>query len=240
MTRRELFLKPLKETSESETFLPYAQKVIDELPEYVFYVPAASSGKFHNKNELGDFGLCRHMIGTMKIMNYLLSLDMYRNNFSPDERDLLRISALFHDGMKSGTQSDYEQNLQTKFNHPILMANFIAKMNHPLVNESQTKFICDNIASHMGQWNTSTRNPEIVLPTPSTLAQQLTHLSDYFASRTDVTITFEPEYFPEPDIAGIKERLIEKCRDMLSAGISRDEIIEVFAKHNGGKRIRTQ
>ena len=235
MTRQELLLKPLTETLESEEYLPLAKMITENLPEYIFHVPAASSGKYHNKNELGDFGLCRHQIGTLKIMNHLLSLDQYNREFSENERDLLRISALFHDGMKSGTQEDYEQNPQTKFNHPELMSNFVREITHGY-DSRDTDFVCENIRSHMGQWNTSKKYPEIVLPTPITLAQELTHLSDYFASRTDITIAFEPEYFPEPDIADIKKRLVERCKDLIENGIPREKILEVFERNNDGKK----
>ena len=235
MTRQELFLKPLTETLESEEYLPFAKMINENLPEYIFHVPAASSGKYHNQNELGDFGLCRHQIGALKIMNNILSIDQYRQEFSEKERDLLRISSLFHDGMKSGTQKDYEQNPQTKFAHPELMANFIKETVHGY-NSNDIDFVCNNIKSHMGQWNTNKRFPEIILPLPTTTAQKITHLSDYLASRTDITITFESEYYPDNDISDIKKRLIEKSKILIEKGIPRERILEIFAQNNNGKK----
>ena len=73
-------------------------------------------------------------------------------------------------------------------------------------------FMAETVSSHMGQWNTNKRN-SIVLPKPTTEAQQLVHLFDYFASRKTCELHFE-------DVAPIKKETIETFKF-------------TFGKHNG-------
>ena len=167
-----------------------ALEIFNDLPPYIFTVPASSSGKYHPEYTLGEGGLFRHMLAAAYILNHLLSIDINRNLFTPVERDLLRVAALFHDGRKSGSQEDYERDPKTKFEHPILMANAVKE----LAKSSEFKkeyfdYIAEAIESHMGQWNTS-KNSSIVLPLPITDAQKLVFTADYLASRKDLEFLF--------------------------------------------------
>ena len=52
------------------------------------------------------------------------------------------------------------------------------------------KEIRDNVASHMGKWNTNDYS-DVILPLPLTLTQKLVHMCDYLASRKYLNIKFD-------------------------------------------------
>jgi len=51
--------------------------------------------------------------------------------------------------------------------------------------------VCNLIETHMGQWNTNNYYPDIILPVPLTVNQQLVHLADYLASRKYLEVKFD-------------------------------------------------
>ena len=65
-------------------------------------------------------------------------------------------------------------------------------VNGEIVNDEIRTMIGDAVASHSGEWTTSKRS-KVVLPSPQNLVQELVHLSDYIASRSDIHILFEGE-----------------------------------------------
>src|SRR5574344_1485553 len=94
--------------------------IINLLPDYFFEEPASSTGKYHPSFSLGKGGLVRHTKAAVRIAIELFN-DSALNNFSDNEKDLIIFSITIHDGLKSGlVKSEY-----TKFDHPILMSNFI-------------------------------------------------------------------------------------------------------------------
>lgn len=151
--------------------------LVDKVPVYFWKVPASSSGKYHPLTDLGEGGLVRHSINVKRMLDHLLTLNGYFE-MTGREKDLLRVAALFHDCMKSGSQEEYEKDPHTKFMHPIYASDFI-KENMSLP-ESDIEFICKAVESHMGQWNRGT------LPLPETTAQKALHLADYLASRKGI------------------------------------------------------
>lgn len=178
----------------------FANYILNRLPDYFFTVPASSSGKYHPKNDLGEGGLVRHSISVVRMLDYLLEPKGYFD-FDEDQKELLKISALFHDCMKSGTQDEYENNKQTKFLHPLYAANFImtmaVKSGFPY---EKALFIYDAVIAHMGQWNTNKNEVGSKLPTPVSSGQKVLHLADYLASRKDINMEFDECYFSEePD-----------------------------------------
>lgn len=184
-------LKDYFETFENLNSRRLAIQILKDLPPYIFVVPASSSGKYHPEYTTGNGGLFRHMVATACILNHLLSIDIYKNLFTPRERDLLRIAALFHDGRKSGTQEDYEKKPNTKFEHPLLMADAVRNLAKPgLFAIEDYEYVASAIESHMGQWNTS-KDSSTVLPLPVTESQKLVHTADYLASRKDIEFLFQ-------------------------------------------------
>ena len=181
-----------------------AKTMVNLLPDYFFEIPASSTGKYHPKFALGDGGLVRHSINVKRMLVHLLLPNGYYD-FTPREKVLLQVAALFHDSFKSGFQSDYEENIHTKFLHPVLAANHIIMESVKFgFNYEDAQFMASAIISHMGQWNTSWREKGI-LPLPLTPAQKVLHLADYLASRKDINIT--PPEDPDEEVADTTDEI---------------------------------
>lgn len=191
-------------TFENEDIKEFAKTVIDEAPDYWFHVGASSTGKYHPDYALGDGGLVRHTLGVVRFLNHIYGIESIANQYTSRERDLLRVAAIAHDMWKSGTQEEYEKSKWTRFDHPLLSARHIYNMVG--LTEAERRFIGMAISSHMGQWNTDKRHPDVTLPKPQDKYQVILHLADYLASRKDIELVFddakpsisEPE--PLPDI----------------------------------------
>ena len=95
--------------------------ILKSLPDYWYSVPASSTGKYHPEYALGEGGLLRHSKAAMRIGYELLSDPVIGEKYNEHEKDLLLISLLVHDGLKSGNPKEK----YTRFDHPILMANYI-------------------------------------------------------------------------------------------------------------------
>ena len=177
----------------------FALILLSNVPDYFFSAPASSSGKYHPKNDLGEGGLVRHSISVARMLDHLLEPYGYFD-FNEEQKDLLKIAALFHDCMKSGTQEEYEKNSCTKFLHPLYAANFIMTVaiecGYPY---EKAIFIYDAVIAHMGQWNTNKNEVGSKLPTPVSPRQRILHLADYLASRKDINITVEEDDDEKPD-----------------------------------------
>ena len=175
----------------------FAIQLLNRVPDYFFSAPASSSGKYHPQNDLGKGGLVRHSISVKRMLEHLFVLEGYFD-LTDKEKNLLRVAALFHDSFKSGTQEMYEQNNQTKFLHPVYAAQFIVMCAIEVgFNYKDADFIAQAVMTHMGQWNTKSRDTS-VLPKPETPAQKILHLADYMASRYDVNMSFSEECFDDP------------------------------------------
>ena len=205
MTNEQLYLvQPVLDTFENEDIKQFAIALLDNIPNYIWSVPASSTGKYHPAYSLGDGGLMRHQVAVVRFLNFFFQIEQYNSKFTSREMDLMRVAGLVHDGMKSGTQEQYDKSKYTKFDHPILMAKKIREYTDYLP-ENELEFIADIISKHMGQWNTD-RKSSMVLPKPNDKYSRLVHLADYLASRKDLTMdfdgyvaaptvtTFDPEY----------------------------------------------
>lgn len=176
---------------EIENIKDFFKKAITIVPDYFFEVPAASSGKFHSVLECGFGGLVYHTRSVAKVANYLVNLYQYKSKLNEVERDCVICAALLHDCLKH----DWEN--KTGFSvhqHPVLASEFVKTDERldGIVSDEIRTMIGDAVASHSGEWTTSKRS-KVVLPSPQTLVQELTHLSDYIASRSDIHILFEGE-----------------------------------------------
>ena len=192
-------------TFENEDIKIFAQQCIDTIPTYFWTVPASSSKKYHGAAYVTEGGLARHTLALCRIMNHLFSIDCVKNQYTSRERDLLRIAGLMHDTRKSGSQEDYEKSKYTKFDHPLLASNEIARVwndySGKKMSIEEVKLIRSVIESHMGQFNTDKRHPDVVLPIPQDKYQIIVHICDYLASRKDIEIKFDEETKAElPDV----------------------------------------
>lgn len=173
-------------TIQADDIKAFAWMLAEDLPEYIWHVGASSTGKYHPEYTNGEGGLMRHMIATLKYLNHIISLEQYL--IGDREKDLLRVAALFHDGLKSGTQEDYEDSKYTRFDHPLLMARHIdSYYGKCSLQRWELAYIASAIECHMGQWNTNSHS-FIILPRPHTEYQKLLHLADYLASRKDLEV----------------------------------------------------
>lgn len=204
-------------TFENDDIKNFAIVLLDNLPEYIWRVPASSTGKYHPAYSLGEGGLMRHQIAVVRFLNLFLELEQYNKIIPSRERDLLRVAGLIHDGRKSGSQSDYERSKYTKFDHPLQMATVIRSYDGKCLNHDEIELIAHCIESHMGSWNVDKKTGEC-LPKPEDLHQELVHLADYLASRKTLTMDFE----------NIETPRVES---------KPEEYVLTFGKHKGEKLI---
>ena len=171
----------------NESYKNDAMYLIDSLPDYFFEVEAASTGKYHPKYAQGEGGLVRHTKAAVRIAFELLSDPAIGNKYTENEKDLMLIALMLHDGLKKGK----ECSRYTKFEHPLLVGDFIrenkANLNY---SEDEIKFLSDVIASHMGPW-TQDYNGNEVLPYPKSKYQNFVHMCDFLASRKVIDIHFD-------------------------------------------------
>lgn len=164
-----------------------AEVIIGLLPDYFFEVPASSTGKYHPSFSLGDGGLLRHTKAAVRIAYEMFNDESITGAYSNNEKDLMLIALMLHDGLKSGLEkSDY-----TKFEHPLLICEYIkenqAKMKF---TDKEINFITHVISSHMGPWNTNNYS-EVILPKPESKFQRFVHMCDYLASRKFLDVKFD-------------------------------------------------
>ncbi|MDO5003827.1 MAG: HD domain-containing protein [bacterium] len=161
--------------------------MIEKLPDYFFTIPAASTGKYHPEYAQGDGGLLRHSKAAMRIGYELLSNPAIGDKYTDLEKDLMLMGLLLHDGLKLGQP----QEKYTRFDHPILMANFIeSEANNLKISKEEAKFVADVIKTHMGVWTTDYNGNE-VLEKPKTKYQNFVHMCDYLASRKCILLPFD-------------------------------------------------
>lgn len=185
MDKKNIFKKYI-EFIKNDYIKESAYVLVELLPDYFFKIPASSTSKYHPDYASGDGGLVRHTQAAMKIANELL----YNNStysFTDVEKDLILVAILIHDGFKLG----YEESKWTKFDHPLLAAEFVSlnkdKIKLSLVEIDMVK---KAISSHMGQWNTSNYD-NTALPTPSDGMSKFVHICDFLASRKFIEIIFD-------------------------------------------------
>lgn len=162
-------------------------EMIKLLPEYFFEVPASSTGKYHPEYATGKGGLLRHTKAAVRIGYELLCDPSIGDKYTNDEKDLMLMGLVLHDGLKSGL----EKETYTRFDHPILMADYIMDNEEVLGLEvEEIEFVCDVIKTHMGPWTTDYKGNE-VLEKPKSKYQNFVHMCDYLASRKCILLPFD-------------------------------------------------
>ncbi len=163
------------------------QEMIKLLPDYFFEIPASSTGKYHPEYALGEGGLLRHSKAAARIGHELLEDPSIGDKYTALEKDLMIMALMLHDGLKNGlTHEKY-----TRFDHPILMADYIMDNEDKLdLDIPEIEFICDVIKTHMGNWTTDYNGVE-VLEKPKTKYQNFVHMCDYLASRKCILLPFD-------------------------------------------------
>ena len=99
------------------------------------------------------------------------------------------MALLVHDGLKLGLP----QEKYTRFDHPILMGQFIVDNRKKIgLNEEDAKFMQDVIKTHMGNWTTDYNGNEVLEP-PKTKYQNFVHMCDFLASRKCLLVPFDKD-----------------------------------------------
>ena len=223
MTEEQLkFVEPILNTFENEDIRLFAVEILNELPSYIYVAPASSTGKYHPVFSLGTGGLMRHQIAVARMINFFFELEQYKNRFDSRQRDLLRLVGLTHDGMKSGTQEDYDKSKFTKFEHPLLMAKFyLSYKDKGFLSEDELKYMASAVSKHMGQFNTDKRS-SITLPKPNDEASELVHLADYIVSRKCLNMSFDEYEMPITENIDTYKMPFGKHQDTLIKNVPKD------------------
>lgn len=188
MEKEEMFLEELSYIS-NDDYSEALLKIIEMLPDYWFHEAASSTGKYHPGYALGEGGLLRHSKAAMRIGLELLNNPCIGSKYSQREKDLMLMSLLVHDGLKLGNP----QEKYTRFDHPILMANFIMEHQEEIgISKEDAIFMADVIKTHMGAW-TKDYNGNEVLEAPKTKYQNFVHMCDFLASRKCLQVPFDEE-----------------------------------------------
>lgn len=163
-------------------------KLINLLPDYFFEVAASSTGKYHPEYAVGEGGLLRHSKAAMRIGFELLNDPCIGDKYTEDEKDLMLMGLLVHDGLKLGNPREK----YTRFDHPILMAEYIKENASTLevLTSEEITFLGDVIKTHMGPWTTD-YNGNDILERPKTKYQNFVHMCDYLASRKCLLVPFD-------------------------------------------------
>ena len=187
MSKKTDYFKAEINYIKNDKYKKAANEMIELLPDYFFEVAASSTGKYHPSFSLGDKGLLRHTKAVVKIGVVLMENNSLNHKFTDDEKDLIIISMIMHDGLKHGI----EYSKYTKFEHPLIVCDYIKDNKDKIsLEDSEINFICKNISSHMGEFNTNSYS-DVVLPLPKDKYQRFVHMCDYLASRKFLDIKFK-------------------------------------------------
>lgn len=158
----------------------FVEKFFDEqVPEYFKHVPASSSGKYHPAYALGEGGLCRHVIATVKFIVHITSLEYLR--IDSIMRDKMIAAAMLHDAFKQGLDGSGQHTVK---DHARVASQQITKYASELTElDPDRPTISRMVATHMGQWEPKCK--------PGNRYEFLVHLADYLASRKDILIDFD-------------------------------------------------
>lgn len=179
---------------------------LDNSPEYIYKIPASSTGRYHPLYALGDGGLVRHIKASCKFAKFVCESMYYTecNGF-----DTIIASLLLHDVYKNGV----EDSGSTLFTHPLISQsmfriNYYAYIEQcPEFKHYQTEQIDEIsycIATHMGRWNTNIRYT-VELPKPQNTLEKIVNMCDYMASRKELTVNFSDEDDYEYDKRPMKD-----------------------------------
>lgn len=148
-----------------------------EAPDYFFAIPASSTGKYHWAKEIG--GLFDHVLMGMYCAKELA----VTFGLSDRERDIAIAAMAGHDCLKYGI--DYDTRYFDM--HPFLPRSYYAKKLADLTDKETLDIVFTAIERHMGNiaeglWTSAGRVK------PETPLEQVVHLADFMASRSEVVL----------------------------------------------------
>lgn len=184
----------------NDTIRDFAEWGLKQLPDYFYEVAASSTGKYHPSYALGDGGLVRHTIAAVRISEELFKNETVQN-FTDNEKDIIRVALLLHDGCKHGLDG----STHTVATHPLEVIKYLEDIYYEIDEEEITDEVIEVmedgpwdkisqcISSHMGQWNIDYKTKEEILDKPTSVIQSFVHLCDYLASRKCLEFNFDVE-----------------------------------------------
>src|SRR5574344_1405096 len=101
MDKKKIFERELNYINNSK-IRTSATTMVELLPDYFFSIEASSTGKYHPEYALGEGGLLRHTKAAVRIAYELLSDPVIGDKYTSNEKDLMLIGLILHDGLKSG------------------------------------------------------------------------------------------------------------------------------------------
>lgn len=162
--------------------------LVSILPDYFFTIPASSTGKYHPSFALGDGGLVRHTKVAVRLAYELLKNETTGSKFTDNEKDLIIMALILHDGVKKGIP----ESEHTKTDHPLLVSKLIMENKSKLkLKIDDIRLLCNIIESHMGEWNIDNYTKKEVLPKPTSEIQKFVHMCDFLASKKFIDVLFD-------------------------------------------------
>ena len=164
----------------------HVKYLVNKLPDYFFEIPASSTGKYHPSFASSENGLVKHTKVAVRIAKELLD-NSGLNNFKDNEKDIIIMAIILHDGCKSGiVKENY-----TRFDHPLIVSHLIKENRSSLsLNDEEMDLLIRVISSHMGIWNKDYNGNEI-LPIPKDKYQRFVHMCDYLSSKKFLDVKFD-------------------------------------------------
>lgn len=186
MKKKEQFIKEVGYIK-NPRYQENANILLDLLPDYFYEVAASSTGKYHPGYAQGEGGLVRHTKVAVRLAYELTVVNkIIGQKFTSDEKDLMIMALLLHDGLKHGEP----MNKYVLAEHPLLAAKFIRSHEKDLtLTKNEIEFIATAIESHSGEFNCDYRGNEI-LPVPVNKYQKFVHLCDLLASKKFLEVPF--------------------------------------------------
>ncbi len=160
--------------------------ILELLPDYFYEIPASSTGKYHPSFSLGEGGLVRHVKVAVRFAKELLDNPLIGNKYTDNEKDVMIMALILHDGLKSGLT----HNRYTQANHPTLIKNFVNDHKKDIeLSNNELDLFSHVVESHMGIWNKDYEGNEI-LPIPKTKYENFVHMCDYLSSKKFLDVHF--------------------------------------------------
>ena len=186
MNKIDVFKKELSYIK-NKKYVDCAKNMIELLPDYFFSIPASSTGKYHPEFAQGDGGLVRHTKVAVRMAYELSNNNSIGHSFKSDEKDLMMIALIMHDGAKSGIP----KGKYTCVDHPLIISNLIRENKDKIgLSDDEIDFVCSVIETHMGEWNKDFNGNE-VLPVPKNKYQRFVHMCDFLASKKFINVSFK-------------------------------------------------
>ena len=154
--------------------------LINLLPDYFFSIPMGNNEDKYPKYGLTNNGLVKYTKVCVR-----LAIDMFDtvNNFSDNDKNLIIMAILMHDGLKNGIIDSGN----TKIEHPLLVSELIMKNVSKLeMDIDDVRKMCMMIESHIGK----SIDSKIDLPLPVNEIQRYVYRCCYLASRKYLNVKF--------------------------------------------------